>query len=75
MWPNAQMSANQPLGVHSISRLFKKGAKLIGLDNPDKFSGHALRSDFLTKLYNVPGVSNMEAMGAARHNSVATALT
>ena len=74
-WKNAQMSPNQPLGVNSISLLFKRGAKLLGVNNPDTFGGHALRAYFLSKLYNSPEVSNVEEMCAGRHNSVAAGLT
>ena len=43
---------------------------MIGLNDPDNFSGHALWVFYITKLYNSPVVSNIEAMAAAQHNSV-----
>ena len=74
-WPEAQMSSTQPIGVNSINAMFKEGAKLLGLKDPEEFGGHGLRRFFLSKLYNNPEVSNVEAMSAARHNSVAASIT
>ena len=74
-WHDAAMSSGQPLGVNAITSLFKEGARIIGLNNPESFSGHALRAYHLSKLYNSPEVSTHEAMCAARHNSVAASLT
>ena len=49
-WKNAQMSQKQPLRVNSIALLFKKGAKLLGVNNPDTFGGHALRAYFFEQI-------------------------
>lgn len=65
-------SANQPLGKMLISALFKKGAKILGIDDPDSFGGHSLRALFLQKLTVNPEISVKETMIAARHNSVAS---
>lgn len=55
--------------------MFKRGAELIGLENPNAFSGNALWAYFLTHLYNSPDVSFVEAMGSARHNLISSSLT
>ena len=47
--------ANQPVGKNLISSLFKEGAGILGLPNPEKFSPHCLRSYMVTKLANGKG--------------------
>ena len=74
-WPDAKMSPNQPIGINQLRNMFKMCAEIVGLEFMDKFSGHALRSYFLTHLYNSPDVSCVEDIGAARHKSVASRIT
>jgi len=62
---------NNPLGKNTVLKLFKSGAKLQGLSNPDSFSPHSLRAYFVTRLANDSGVSIQECMTASRHSSVA----
>ena len=62
---------NNPLGRNTINQLFKDGARILGLSNPDSFSPHSLRAYFITRLANTSGVSDKERMVASRHNSVA----
>ena len=42
----------------------------MGLTDPPKFGGHALRSLYISKLANNPSVSTKECIFAACHNSV-----
>lgn len=74
-YPNIMMSPSQPMGIHSIERLFKKSAVLLDLDEPEKYSGHSLRRIFCTMLYNNPEVRIQEAMTASHHNSMCTSMT
>jgi len=62
---------NNPMGKNTILKLFKSGARIQGLSNPDSFSPHSLRSYFITRLANDSGVSIQECMTASRHSSVA----
>ena len=63
--------ANSPIGKNGITKLFKEGAKILGLPNPEQFCAHSLRAYFITKLANGPGVSDTERMVSARHDSLA----
>ena len=69
---NVHFYANKPLGPKSIAKLFKDGAKHLGL--PDSFRPHSLRSALITKLANDPSVSIAETMSAARHTSVSASM-
>ena len=61
--------ANVHLGKTKIAQLFKKGANLLGLSNPDEFYPHSLRAMFITSLANAPNLSAKEIMESARHLS------
>ena len=54
--------------------MFKKGAKLLGIDNPDDFYPHSLRAMFITSLANNPGLSMKEILSSARHKSVTSSV-
>ena len=41
---------NSPIGKNGINKLFKDGAKILGLPNPESFCPHLLRAHFITKL-------------------------
>ena len=69
---NHEFQANVPLGKTKIAELFKKGAKLLGLEDPDDFYPHSLRAMFITSLANDPNLSAKELMCSARHNSIAS---
>ena len=60
---------NLKLGATSISKLFKKGAGLLGILSED-FCPHSLRALFITTMVNDGKVSNKESMRAARHTSI-----
>ena len=62
--------ANCPLGRNYILDLFKEGAAILGLPNPQSFSAHSLRAMFITKLSNGEGVNDEERMASSRHESV-----
>ena len=62
---------NSPLGRNTILKVFKAGAVILGLPNPETFSPHSLRAYFVTSLANDSGVSDQERMTASRHSSVA----
>lgn len=66
---------NNPLGRNTVLKVFKSGALILGLSNPDKFSPHSLRAYFVTRLANDSGVSTKECMTASRHSSVAASAT
>ena len=61
---------NVHLGKTKIAELFKKGATLCGLDDPEDFYPHSLRAMFITSLANNPNLSIKEIMQSARHKSV-----
>ena len=63
------------LGRNTVLKVFKAGAVILGLSNPDKFSPHSLCSYFVTRLANDSGVSTKECMTASRHSSVAASAT
>ena len=67
---NHEFQANVPLGKTKIAELFKKGAKLLGLEDPDDFYPHSLRAMFITSLANDFHLSAKEIMSSARHNSI-----
>jgi hypothetical protein len=60
---------NLKLGAHSISKLFKEGAGILGILSED-FCPHSLRALFITTMVNDGSVSNKESMRAARHTSI-----
>ena len=64
--------ANSPLGKNAINKLFKDGAKILGLPEPESFCAHSLRAHFITNLANGTGVSDEERMVSSRHTSVAS---
>ena len=61
----------RPLGKAGITKLYKEGAKILGITCPKDFCPQALRAMFITNLANNPGVSETERMEASRHSSVA----
>ena len=61
---------DDPLTPHSIGQVVKKYAVKIGLD-PKEFSGHSLRSGFLTSAA-MNGASIFKMMGISRHKSIQT---
>ena len=61
----------RPLGKAEITKLYKDGAKILGITCPKHFCPQALRAMFITNLANNPGVSETERMEASRHSSVA----
>ena len=62
---------NKPLGENTVSILFKDGAKILGLKNPEEFGMHSLRAYCITTMANSEDVSLEECMNVARHSSVA----
>lgn len=64
---------NKPLGVNTVRRLMKEGAKKLGIKA--NFLPHSLRSLCITTLVNNKAVSTAEMMKVARHNSVAASVT
>lgn len=64
---------NKPLGVNTVRRLMKEGAKKLGIKA--NFLPHSLRALCITKLVNNKAVSTAEMMKVARHNSVAASVT
>ena len=67
---NHEFQTNVPLGKTKIAELFKKGAKLLGLEDPNDFYPHSLRAMFITSLANDFHLSAKEIMSSARHNSI-----
>ena len=67
-------SPNQPMGKDSIKALFRKGAKIMGLKNPDEFCPHSLRHLFGNQMANDPSISLKECMLAMRHSSASASM-
>ena len=61
----------RPLGKAGITKLYKEGAKILGITCPKDFCPQALCAMFITNLANNPGVSETERIEASRHSSVA----
>ena len=51
--------------------MFKEGAKILGLPDPERFAPHCLRAIFVSRIANGKGVSDKERMDSTRHNSLA----
>ena len=62
--------ADLPIGRNGISKLFKDGAKILGLPNHDTFDLHSLRAYFITKLANGNSVNDQEIIASVRHTSL-----
>ena len=50
--------------------MFKEGARILGLKNPNDFYPHCLRAEFITRLANDGSVNDEERMRSARHSTV-----
>ena len=50
--------------------MFKDGAQIFGLKNPNDFYPHCLRSEFITRLAKDGSVNDEEKMRSARHSTV-----
>ena len=64
-----EFQPNTHLGKTMIAKLFKKGAAILGLEDPDQFYPHSLRAMFITSLANDPAMNQQEIMASARHSS------
>ena len=64
-----EFQANVHLAKSKIAELFKKGAKILGLDDPKQFYPHSLCEMFITSLANDPSMNPQEIMQSARHAS------
>ena len=65
--PHSVFQPLKPMGENKIAKLFKEGAKILGL--PASFKPHSLRGYCITKLAN--NVSLKATMEVARHSSAA----
>ena len=65
---------HQPLGKDKILQLFRKGAKIMGIANPEEFMPHTLRHMLMTQVANDPNLSLRECMLTLRHESAAATL-
>ena len=59
-----------PIGKHQIAEMFKEGAQILGLKNPEKFCAHSLRAYFITMVSSGEGVNDEERLVSARHESL-----
>ena len=50
--------------------MFKEGARILGLKNPNDFYPHCLQAEFITRLANDGSVNDEERMRSARHSTV-----
>ena len=50
--------------------MFKEGAQILGLKNPNDFYPHCLRSEFIIRLANDRSLNDKETMHSARHSTV-----
>ena len=66
-----EFQSNVHLGKSKIAQLFKKGAQILGLEEPDQFYPHSLRAMFITSLTN-SGLNADEIKASARHTSFAS---
>ena len=64
-----EFQANVHLGKKKIAELFKKGAQILGLDDPKQFYPHSLCAMFITSLANALSMNPQEIMQSARHAS------
>ena len=55
--------------------MFKEGARILGLKNPNDFYPHCLQSEFITRLANDGSVNDKERMPLARHSTVKASTT
>ena len=62
------------LGKDKNLALFRKGARIMGLSNPDKFMPHTLRHMLGTHLANDPNACLKECLLTMRHKSAAATL-
>ena len=69
-----EMSATQPIGRHTISRMIKEVGVCVGVENLDRFNCHSLRKGNITCLANDSSVSLKETMKSARHSSISASL-
>ena len=51
-----------------------KGTRILNISDPDRFTGHTLRSVYITKIVNNPNVNQKESQLATRHGSVSAQL-
>lgn len=61
---------NRPIGKTKVARMFKEGARILNINDPERFTGHALRLVYITKIINNPNVNQKESQLATRHGSV-----
>ena len=74
-YTNVRYYKSKPLGRNTISDLFKEGAKILGLSDPENFRPQSLRGACITRMVNAENVSMAETMRYARHRSVAASKT
>ena len=70
-YPDVRYYKNRQLGKQKITELFKAGARLLELSDPDGFKPQSLRGVCITRMVNAENVSTAETMRYARHRSVA----
>ena len=70
-YPDVRYYKNRQLGKQKITELFKAGARLLELSDPDGFKPQSLRGVCITRMVNSENVSTAETMRYARHRSVA----
>ena len=70
--PQVCFYASCPMGKATISKLFKDGAAILGLKDPEDFYPHSLRAMFITQLANNENVNLEELMRSARHKSASS---
>ena len=74
-YTNVRYYKSKPLGRNSITELFKEGAMILGLSDPENFRPQSLRGACITRMVNAENVSMAETMRYARHRSVAASKT
>ena len=62
------------MGKDSIKALFRKGAKILDLKNPEEFCPHSLRHLYGNQMANDPSISLKECMLAMRHSSASASM-
>ena len=69
-WSKVLYCGNRVIGKTKIASQFKVGARQLSLSDPDRFTGHALKSVYVGKIVNNPNIDAKESQLATRHESV-----
>ena len=69
-YPHIMYRKSPGIGKNKISEYFKQAAAILGMADPSRFTGHALRSKYCTSIANAKDLNIQEKISATRHGSV-----